>query len=434
MSWDLPKDRLESTLPDKKPLMTESEARAESERCLYCTDAPCIKACPTSIDIPTFIKKIASGNIKGSARTILEQNILGYSCGRVCPVEVLCEGSCVYNNWQHQPIKIGRLQRYATELATRDLTAPVFVAKAPTGKKVACIGAGPASIGFAAYLRMEGHDAVIFEKRALPGGLNTTGVAPYKLHADDSLREINLVKSLGIEIRTGVEIGKDITGAQLLAEYDAVFVGVGLGEDNKLGIPGEEGPGVIGAVEWIEEMKLAPKKGRLGRVVVVGGGNTAIDVARECAQLGAEDVVMVYRRGVDEMSGYAHELEGAKKEGVRFVPHAQPVEVVRVGGKLKALRVARTEGGKPIAGTEHDLPCDLVALAIGQNKLRGIAKELPGVALDARGCIVADKNGQTGNPKVMSGGDCVNGGKEVVNAVAEGRDAARALIQRWSHG
>ena len=433
----LESDRLESALPDKKPLMTFAEAHAEAERCLYCADAPCIKACPTEIDIPTFIKKIATDNVRGSARTIFEQNILGYSCARVCPVEVLCEGSCVYKGWHKNPISIGRLQRYATEHATKDLSAGMFAAKPASGKRVALIGAGPASLACAAYLAMEGHAAVLFEKRALPGGLNTTGVAPYKLRADDALREVDWVRSLGVDIRTGIEIGRDITGAQLLAEYDAVFIGVGLGEDSRLGVPGEDGEGVVGATAWIEEMKLTAKRSNPLRgkvVVVVGGGNTAIDVARECALLGAEEVAMVYRRGLEAMSGYAHELDGARKEGVRVITSAQPMAVARdADGAVRALRVASTEDGRAIAGTERQIACDLIALAIGQSKMRGIVAQFPGVAVDARGCVVADAStGETGNPKVWSGGDCVNGGKEVVNAVADGRNAARALHARWS--
>jgi glutamate synthase (NADPH/NADH) small chain len=447
MRAKLSDDRLETELADKKPLFTEAEAKAEAERCLYCADAPCIEACPTAIDIPTFIKKIASGNVRGSARTILEQNLLGYSCARVCPVEVLCVGSCVYNAWGREPIPIGRLQRYATETAAKDARPILSPRATKTGKKVACIGGGPASLAFAGYLALEGHEAVVLEKRGVAGGLNTTGIAPYKLHADDAVHEVEFVAGLGVELRTGVEVGEGdgpttISAKKLLDAYDAVFLGVGLGADTKLGIPGEDGPGVYGATAWIERMKL--EMGRAAReeiagkrVVVVGGGNTAIDVARECALLGAADVVMAYRRGVPEMSGYAHEMESGRVEGVRLAGHVQPVAFVRdASGKLTALRVARTDQhAKPIAGTEHDMPCDMVAVAIGQSKLRSIATELPGVELDARGCVVADPaTGQTGNPKVFAGGDCVNGGKEVVNAVADGRNAARFLMQRWAQG
>jgi dihydropyrimidine dehydrogenase (NAD+) subunit PreT len=444
----LQEDRLENDLADKKPLYTEAEAKAEADRCLYCSDAPCIKACPTEIDIPTFIKKIASGNVRGSARTIFEQNLLGYSCARVCPVEVLCQGDCVYTGWGRDPIQIGRLQRFATETATRPESPPVLQKRIDVGvakKKVACIGGGPASLAFAGYLALEGHEAVVFEKRAYSGGLNTTGIAPYKLHAEDALHEVAWVESFGVEVKTGVEIGHEdgpghISARKLLDTYDAVFIGVGLGADTKLGIPDEDGPGVFGATEWIERMKLEMTKAHREeiagkRVLIVGGGNTAIDVARECALLGAADVAMCYRRGVPEMSGYAHEMSGGRKEGVRLVGHVQPVAFVRdANGRLTALRVAKTDAdAKPIAGTEHELPCDMVALAIGQSKLRAIAKELSGVELDKRGCIIADAaTGATGNPKVFAGGDCINGGKEVVNAVADGRNAARTLIARWS--
>jgi glutamate synthase (NADPH/NADH) small chain len=355
----------------------------------------------------------------------------------VCPVEVLCVGSCVYNGWHRAPIQIGRLQRFATETATAEGQKPLFEPKAATGKvrRVACIGAGPASLACAAYLALEGHKAVVFERGALPGGLNTTGIAPYKLHAEDSVGEVEWVQKLGVEIRTGTDVGKDVSVKALADEYDAVFLGLGLGADSKLGIPGEDGPGVVGATAWIAQMKLSPagKHQVLGRVIVVGGGNTAIDVAREAAQLGADDVAMVYRRGAGDMSGYDHEMEGARKEGVRLVVNRIPVGIVRdASGALIALRVGVGENGVAIAGTEHDLPCDLVALAIGQSKLRTLASELPGVALDKRGCVVIDPaTGATGNPKVWSGGDCTNGGKEVVNAVADGRNAAHAMMARW---
>lgn len=444
----LSNDRLENDLVDKKPLFSASEAAAEAERCLFCVDAPCIKACPTEIDIPTFIKKIATGNVRGSAKTIFDQNLLGYSCARVCPVEVLCQGSCVYTGWGRDPIQIGRLQRFATETATAKGAPAVLKRRyeiGKTSKRVACIGAGPASLAFAGYLALEGHEAVVFEKKAVAGGLNTTGIAPYKLHAHDAVHEVEFVKALGVEVATGIEVGETdgagrISGKKLLETYDAVFLGVGLGADTSLGIPGEEGSGVYGATAWIERMKLELGSGARTeitgkKVIVVGGGNTAIDVARECAQLGAANVSMVYRRGASAMTGYAHEMEHARLENVQLVTHVQPIAFVRdAGGKLTALRVARTdEAAKPVAGTEHEIPCDLVALAIGQSKLRSVAKLLPGVELDARGCVACDpRNGQTGNAKVFAGGDCINGGKEVVNAVADGRNAARTLIERWS--
>jgi dihydropyrimidine dehydrogenase (NAD+) subunit PreT len=422
-------ERLEIELGDKKPLFSFAEAKAESDRCLYCSDAPCIKACPTSIDIPTFIKKIASGNVVGSARTILEQNLLGYSCARVCPVEVLCAGSCVYEAWGREPIAIGRLQRYATEhaLETKGIAEILPKAVAKRTQKIALIGAGPASLACAGYLALEGFAVTLFEKRAVAGGLNTTGIAPYKLQAEDSVKEVSWIAALGVEVKTGFELGKNLKGQDLLRDYDAVYLGFGLGVDSKLGIPGEDGSCVLGATAWIEQMKLtaAPKATRkkLGRVVVVGGGNTALDVARECAGLGAESVTLAYRRGEKEMSGYAHELSEARESGVVFLPWATPASFMRdERGGLTAMTFKKPDG------STLDLECDLVLVAIGQAKLKELAAEFPGVTLDARGCISASaENGKTGNPKVFAGGDCINGGKEVVNAVADGRNTARYL-------
>jgi len=434
----LPSGRLETKLPDDKPLYTDSEAKAEAERCLYCSDAPCIKACPTTIDIPTFIRKIATGNVRGSARTILEQNLLGYSCARVCPVDELCVGDCVYQEWHGAPIAIGRLQRFAVETARGAGQAPVLRKSTATPtrvRKVALIGGGPASLACAGTLALAGHQPVILEKRAVAGGLNATGIAPYKMHAADAVAEAEWVAGLGVEVRTGVEVGATVKGERLLADYDAVFIGVGLGADARLGVPGEDGPGVLGATAWIEQMKLSPEAAakELGHVIVVGGGNTAVDMARECARLGARSVTMLYRRKAEAMSAYAHELDSARKEGVRVVTSSTPVGFRRdAAGELLGVRVAETEAGRPVAGTEHELPADLVGLAIGQAKVRTMADELAGVTLDARGCVVVDATTRrTTHPKVYAGGDCVNGGMEVVNAVAEGRDAARAMIRAW---
>ncbi len=435
-----PENRLETRLADAKPAYTAAEARAEAERCLYCHDAPCIKACPTSIDIPRFIQQIATADTLGAARTIFDANILGYSCARVCPVEVLCVGDCVYNGWHKPPIQIGRLQRFATDAAlTREATTGRKVltpTPAASRKRVALVGAGPASLACAAYLALEGHEAVIFERGALPGGLNTTGVAPYKLHTEDSLREVEYVRSLGVEVRTGVEVGRDVTHDALARDWDAVFIGVGLGADTRLGVPGEDGPGVVGATAFIERLKNEPgfTVDGVRSAVVVGGGNTAIDVARELAELGVAEVSMVYRRSAHEMSGYAHEMAGARVEGVRLVESAQPVAVVRgEGGAVTGLRVTATHNGVPVAGHERELACDLVVLAIGQSKLRAVAQGFAGVELDKRGCVVVDPaTKRTGHPKVYAGGDCINGGKEVVNAVADGRDAARAMMHSWA--
>ncbi len=435
--FELPKGRLEERFQDKKPLYDAAEAVAEANRCLYCSDAPCVKACPTSIQIPEFIRKIATGNVQGSARTILEANVLGQSCGQVCPVEVLCAGACVYEAWGREPIAIGRLQRYAVETALEQ--APkLFTAKKPTGKKVALVGAGPASIAAAGWLALEGHACTLFERKALPGGLNSLGIAPYKMKAAEALEELEWVLSLGaIEVKTGLEVVEKASGAsqvaasELLSKYDAVFLGLGLGADSKLGVAGEDGPGVWGAVDLIERLKSDAKLvlPQPGRAVVVGGGNTALDIAHELAVLGL-DVTMVYRRTEAEMSGYEHELDAARKDGVHFLPMRVPTRVVRMSGNLVGLEVAPAEGGKAVDGSREVLPADVIAVAIGQATLTALAKAFPGVQLNKDGTVAVDAaTHRTGNPRVWSGGDCVNGGKEVVNAAAEAKVAVKDMLR-----
>lgn len=426
---DLPAGRLEERFPELKPPFSAPEAAAEANRCLFCFDAPCIAACPTGIDIPRFIKKIATGNLGGAARTILEANLLGYSCARVCPVEVLCVGACVFNAWGQAPIAIGRLQRHATE----DVLAGgrrVLAAKPRRPGRVALVGGGPASLACAGTLALEGVEAVIFERGRLGGGLNTLGIAPYKMPAADALKEVAFIQSLGVRLETGVEVGEDLPVAQVLEEFDAVFLGIGLGGDTPLRVPGAEGPDVVGATALIERVKhdpsfrLAPST----RAVVVGGGNTAIDAGRELAKLGA-GVAVVYRRGREQMRGYDHEVRQALEEGVRLLTDRGPVGVLHRDGHVIALRVVQTKDGEPITGTESEIPADLVVVAIGQTRLADFVSRFPGIELDARSRIVADPaTGRTGHPRVYAGGDCVNGGKEVVNAVAEGRDAARAIL------
>ncbi len=415
-------ERLERRIADAKPTYLDGEAVAEANRCLYCHDAPCVTACPTGIDIPGFIRKIATGNVRGAAKRILSANLLGYSCARVCPVEVLCVGACVYNDWHRTPpIQIGKLQRYATEgLLDAGRVAGVFERARPVGKKVVCIGGGPASLATAGYLALEGVDVTVLEARPLAGGLNVTGVAPYKMHAEGALAEVDFVRSLGVTIREGVEVGRDVTVESLLDDFDAVFVGVGLGADARLGIPGEEGDGVSGATGWIERMKLDPRFGPVDarEAVVIGGGNTAIDAARELARLGVPSVTLAYRRTQAEMSGYAHELEAARTDGVHFVSRAVPKAFERdAEGRLRALEL---EDGRR-------LPADLCIVAIGQAKLVTTLKKLPGIELDARGLIVVEEaTGATGHPKVFAGGDAL-GGELVVTAVQDGKRAARGI-------
>ncbi len=414
-------DRLELQLADAKPNYTPGEAVAEANRCLYCHDAPCVQACPTGIDIPGFIRKIATDNVRGSAQRILSANILGYSCARACPVEVLCVGACVYNAWHRTPpIQIGRLQRYAVETVLANGAAETLFSRAPaTGKKVACIGAGPASLAAAGYLALEGVAVTLFEKRRIAGGLNSTGIAPYKMHVRDSEREVEFIRGLGVTIRDGVEVGKDVSAAALLRDHDAVFLGAGLGGDSKLGIPGEDGPGVTGATAWIERMKLEPGFGLAGvaHAVVIGGGNTSLDAVRELAKLGVPSVTLAYRRTAAEMPGYAHELVHARHEGVALAERAVPKEFVRDGGRLTGLRL---EDGRV-------LPCELAIVGIGQAKLRELAAQFSGVEVDAKGLVLAHpETGRTGNPKVFAGGD-VLGGELVVTAVQDAKRAARSI-------
>lgn len=436
----LPDGRLEQRFSESKPAYSPAEAVTEANRCLYCVEAPCIKACPTGIDIPNFIHKISTGNTTGAARTILKENILGASCARVCPVEVLCAGACVYNAWGREPIAIGRLQRFATEetLETRSMASLMPAKKPSTGKKIALVGAGPASIAAAGLLALEGHQAVIFERKSIPGGLNSLGIAPYKQSGNQALEEMQWVMGLGdVQLMTEVDVVSGQAGMgqvsteALLKDFDAVFLGMGLGADSKLKVPGEDGAGVYGAVDLIEKIKSDPRLTLEGvkRALVIGGGNTAIDIAHELKLLGVDDVAMVYRRAVGSMSGYAHELAYARKHGVRLIEDRVVAEFQREGGKLVGAKLARAVNGKAVAGGEETLTCEVVALAIGQATATAFAKGFPGVELDKHGNISVDpKTGRTGNKQVWSGGDCVNGGKEVVNAVQEAKIAVRDML------
>lgn len=438
MIYPLAESRLETKLADKKPLYTRGEAIAEANRCIYCVDAPCVKACPTEIDIPTFIHKIRTDNVKGAARTIFASNLLGASCARVCPVETLCAGGCVYNEWERPPIQIGRLQRYATELALKsDANLIAKTKKPPTGRKIACVGAGPASLACAGHLALEGHSVTLFEQKKIPGGLNALGIAPYKMHAEGALEEVSFIEGLGdVQIKTGVGVvagsakADEVSVETLLSDYDAVFIGIGLGPDNFMGIDAEEGPGVVGATAYIERLKSDPDLSLDGvtNVVVVGGGNTAIDVARELAQLGVS-VTMLYRGEAEKMPGYAHEMAYARTENVRLIPNRQPVRVIRgADGTLQGLEVAHLKDKKPVPGKTDIIDTDLVAMAIGQSRLTALAGAFEGVKLDGKGRVEVDEaTCRTGHSKVYAGGDCVNGGKEVVNAAEHGKRAARAM-------
>jgi glutamate synthase (NADPH/NADH) small chain len=418
------------------PAYAAQEAVIEANRCLFCFDAPCIQACPTGIDIPSFIKKIATGNLTGSARTILTANVLGASCARVCPTEVLCEGACVVLDREGEAVHIGRLQRYATDYVY-ERQIPVLKASAKkSGKRIAIIGGGPAGLGCAAELAQLGHQAVIFEKKPQAGGLNTFGIAYYKMTPRTSLAEVELVKNLGVEIRCGVEVGKDISIANLEKDFHAIFVGIGLGGGARLNIPGETAPEVREALDFIEELHSKPLHAvSVGkRVAVIGGGNTAIDAVTQAKRLGAERAMLVYRRSQAEMSAYDFEQELAKKDGAEFILNTSPLEIIAdAAGHVSGIRLARTatRNGKLeiLAGSEWTEPCEMVIKAIGEQKQVDLLKKLfPNLELDKRGVVVSNPDTkQTNLPKVFVGGDCANGGREVVNAVAEGKKAARGI-------
>jgi dihydropyrimidine dehydrogenase (NAD+) subunit PreT len=408
---------------DLHPPLDRQAAIPESNRCLYCFDAPCTAACPTHIDVPRFIKKIASGNLAGSARTILDANILGASCARACPVDVLCEGACVMHRYNKQPIQIARLQRFAMD-ALHASGAPLpFTPAADTGRSVALVGAGPASLACAAELRRRGIWAILYDAHPLPGGLNTYGVAEYKLPLVESLREIEMLSQLGVEFHFHTLI--DAQGlAELERNHDAVFLGIGLGAIHKLGVPGEDLPGVTNALDLIAGYKSGTHTSTPPRVVVVGAGNTAIDAAVAAARLGSSDVHIVYRRGPEQMSAFAFEYEHARLEGVKFLWHVQPTRIL--GGDavevLELIALAATADGSivPEPGSEFTLPADLVVLAIGQANQTSLSEKIQ----LQRGRIVVDRaTGQTSYPKYFSGGDCTNGGREVVDAVADGKRA-----------
>ncbi|HEX7159345.1 MAG TPA: NAD(P)-dependent oxidoreductase [Edaphobacter sp.] len=419
------------------PPLDRQAAVVEANRCLYCFDAPCTAACPTHIDVPKFIKKIATDNLSGSARTILDANILGASCARACPVEVLCEGSCVMHRYNKQPIQIARLQRFAVDALHASGDPLPFEPGADTGRSVALIGAGPASLACAAELRRRGIRAVIYDARPLPGGLNTYGIAEYKLTLADSLREIDLLAQLGVEFHFETQVDA-LMLSELEQKHNAIFLGIGLGGIHRLGVAGEELAGIIDALDLIAGYKSGAITQSPARVAVIGAGNTAIDAAVASVRLGAAEVHMIYRRGVENMPAFSFEYERAKEEGVKFLWHTLPT-AVRGAASIDALELIQlaTDGSlKPLLETQFTLPVDLVVLAIGQGTHSGLlvnGDANPKIQME-RGRILIDRpTGQTSNPKFFAGGDCVNGGREVVDAVADGKRAAIG-IAAWLEG
>ena len=430
----LPDDpQLRERFSELKPPLEPQAAVIEANRCLNCFDAPCTSACPTHIDVPGFIKRISTGNLRGSALRILDANILGGSCSRACPVEVLCEGACVMHRYHREPIQIALLQRHAMDFFHDSGEALLGTQSEPRNLRVACIGGGPASLACAAELRRQGASVTIFERRALPGGLNTYGVAEYKLRATDSPREVEMIRRMGVEFRfeASIESGADLEAIE--AEFDFVFLGVGLGAMQRLGIPGEDGEGVMNALELISAYKTGHIREISGTVVVVGAGNTAIDAANAARRLGAGTVYLLYRRDESDIPAFDFEYEHAKQEGVQFLWRRQPL-AIQPGkhGRLLLDTVLVQQVDRtllPILNSQYSIECDLIVPAIGQSPLSQLMRELRHIEV-RNGRIVADRaTGQTGNPRYFAGGDCVNGGREVVDAVADGKRAALAMLK-----
>lgn len=415
-----------------KPLMNKTEAYYESSRCLFCYDAPCQTACPTSIDIPLFIRQINSGNLTGSASTIYASNYFGNACGKVCPTEVLCEGACVYTEQNVKPIEIGRLQNYATQKAI-DENKKLFKLAAANGKKVAIIGAGPAGISCACELRSLGYEVTVFEAKAKSSGLTVYGVAPYKITNEEALSEMEyLQEQFGYEVHYNRPVSSKADLQKLENDYDAIFIGVGLGKTSSLQMPGEDLENCVGATELIEELRMNHHQVAMGKkVIVLGGGNTAMDAASESARMGAEKTILAYRRSKAEMGAYEFEYDLAKGAGVDGLFNVSPVEILG-DGEVSGVKFVRTEkrNGKleSIAGSEFIESCDMVIRATGQSKQVEWLSQIEGLELDKGSRIsVNPESFQTTNARFFAAGDAVNGGKEVVNAAADGKQAARGI-------
>ncbi|PWV97518.1 NADPH-dependent glutamate synthase beta subunit-like oxidoreductase [Hoeflea marina] len=430
----LPDTDYADNFSDIHPPLTAHEALVESDRCYFCYDAPCMTACPTSIDIPLFIRQIAAGNPKGAAKTIYAENILGGMCARVCPTETLCEEVCVREIAEGKPVKIGLLQRYATDrFMERDYPHP-FIRAAPTGKTVAVVGAGPAGLSCAHRLASLGHDVVILDARPKPGGLNEFGIAAYKTTNDFAQDEVDFILGVGgVKIETGQMLGRDFTVDGLLSRYDAIFLGMGLPGVNDLGLAGEDADGCVDAVDFIARLRQADDLSQLAvgrRVVVIGGGMTAVDVAMQSKLLGAEEVTIAYRRGEEHMNASAYEQELARTHGVVIRHWLQPSALtVDDRGAVTAITLEFTsmDGGR-LAGTGETvtLVADQVFKAIGQN-FADNPMEGSGIAFE-RGRIRADADRRTSHPKVWAGGDCVFGGEDLtVASVEDGKIAAMSI-------
>jgi glutamate synthase (NADPH/NADH) small chain len=431
----LPAAQLAANFADAHPPLTPHEAVVEASRCYFCYDAPCIEACPTGIDIPSFIKKIATDNLRGSAMKIFEQNIFGGSCARVCPTEVLCEAACVRMAEEERPVSIGALQRRATDWLMQHDPAP-FTRAPATGKRVAVVGAGPAGLACAHRLALHGHEVTVLEARPKSGGLNEYGIAAYKLADDFAQREVDFILSVGgIAIEHGKRLGRDFDVSALRRDYDAVFLGIGQEGVRALAIEGETLDGVRNAVDFIAELRQAEDKATLPigrRVVVIGGGNTAIDAATQARRLGAEDVTIVYRRGVSDMSATRDEQEWAQTNGVRIRHWATPHRLLGEDGHVTGVAFMRTKpdaAGRAMAtGETYVLPADIVLKAVGQVFVADPLHADGTLTLaTSDGRIAVDGEMRTSLPGVYAGGDCVAGVDLTVAAVQDGKRAAEAI-------
>jgi dihydropyrimidine dehydrogenase (NAD+) subunit PreT len=431
-------DQYEKNFEELHPPFTTNSATAEANRCLYCYDSPCTKACPTHIDIPAFIKKISTGNLLGSAKTILESNWSALTCAKACPVEVLCEGACVYNDKNELPIEIGRLQRFSIDKFFEKGMPKLFSLKEKNGRSVGIIGSGPSGLACGAELALLGYDVTIYEANNIPGGLNTWGIAPYKTRQADSLKEVELVKSFGVKIKTNLLVGENISFEDISDQHDAIYLGIGLGESTDLKIPGEELSGVVNAIEFIEEVKKEKWTSvNIGkRVAVIGAGNTSIDAATEAVRLGAEEVMILYRRSEEEMSAYKFEFELAKNDGVVFHFLTSPKKIIgeKYVEAIECVKMNLTESIKgerrkpvEIPNSNYVISVDMVIKAVGQSAKTKFLTSIPGLKINNDKLEVNPANYQTGNPKVFAGGDCINGGKEVVNAAYDGKQAAHGI-------
>jgi dihydropyrimidine dehydrogenase (NAD+) subunit PreT len=430
----------------RPPFENKSAALVEANRCLFCYDAPCTKSCPTEINVPKFIKQITTDNVKGSAHTIFVSNIFGAGCSKVCPVEKLCEGACVYNLLEEEPIQIARLQQYSTAMAMEkkwQLFERKTLPNPPSGdggvKKVAIVGAGPAGLSCAHLLSREGIDITIFEKESKGGGLMTYGIAAYKVTPQFCEEEVNYITALGgIEIKYNHELGKDITLSQLKKNFDAVYLGIGVGVARQLDIPGENLEGVVDAIQFIYDVrdKGYPTVPVGDKVAVIGMGMTAIDAATQAKRLGAKEVTMIYRRTQDEMPCTEFELNIAKQDGCNITWLAAPLKIKGSGGKVKQLVCSKIKLGEPDlsgrrspvdTGETFTLDVDMVIKAAGQVPFEKLIKK--NKLENKNGKLVIDNNCRTNIKGVFAGGDAVNGGKEVVDAVQAGKDGAKAILK-----